>query len=201
LQPFDLAQAAVLFLAPLVRHSLENRHDRKQLAGSRLRLFLQQLKSSQEPRHISATNRMLRHLRPAAGDKDVISHVPQLTQEGVRRKFQEITAPVMAKSAEDTMFYRYSRFIALNEVGGDPGRFGIDAEEFHKHFLQRARNWPHTMLATSTHDAKRAEDARARLLALTGTAEEWHGMLTDWPDSFGKHSKLDRRELYFLRSR
>jgi (1->4)-alpha-D-glucan 1-alpha-D-glucosylmutase len=123
---------------------------------------------------------------------------PQSLQRRFRRKFQEITARVMAKSAEDTMFYRYNRFIALNEVGGDPGRFGIDAEEFHSRFAQRARNWPHAMLATSTHDTKRAEDARARLLALTGMAEEWHAMLTDWPNLFGKAADLDRSELYLL---
>lgn len=122
----------------------------------------------------------------------------QPQQERIRRKFQAITAPVMAKTAEDTMFYRYSRFIALNEVGGDPGRFGIDAEEFHKHFLQRVRDWPHTMLATSTHDTKRAEDARARLLALSGMGEEWQALLKHWPDLSGTAANLDRSELYFL---
>ena len=79
------------------------------------------------------------------------------------------------------MFYRYSRLIALNEVGGDPGRFGADANDFHARFAQRTRNWPHAMLASSTHDTKRAEDARARLLALTGMAEDWHAMLSDRP--------------------
>jgi (1->4)-alpha-D-glucan 1-alpha-D-glucosylmutase len=121
----------------------------------------------------------------------------QPLQERIRRKFQEITAPVMAKAAEDTMFYRYNRFIALNEVGGDPGRFSISAEDFHQHSAQRARKWPHAMLATSTHDTKRAEDARARLLALTGMAEEWQAMLKDWPNSFGS-ANLDRGELYLL---
>ena len=115
-----------------------------------------------------------------------------------RRKFQEITAPVMAKSAEDTMFYRYSRLIALNEVGGDPGRFGADANDFHARFAQRTRNWPHAMLASSTHDTKRAEDARARLLALTGMAEDWHAMLSDRPYLFGEAATLDRNELYLL---
>jgi (1->4)-alpha-D-glucan 1-alpha-D-glucosylmutase len=123
---------------------------------------------------------------------------PPSLQKRVRRRFQEITAAVMAKSAEDTMFYRYSRFVALNEVGGDPGRFGIDADEFHASAAQRARNWPHALLATSTHDAKRAEDARARLLALTSMADEWDAMLTDWPDSFVKPANLDRSELYLL---
>jgi (1->4)-alpha-D-glucan 1-alpha-D-glucosylmutase len=123
---------------------------------------------------------------------------PQSFQQLFRRKFQQVTAPVMAKSAEDTMFYRYNRFIALNEVGGDPGRFGIDAEEFHARFAQRARNWPHTMLASSTHDTKRAEDARARLLALTGMADEWRAMLTDWPNLFVKADNLGRGELYLL---
>jgi len=123
---------------------------------------------------------------------------PESLQWRFRRKFQEITAPVMAKSAEDTMFYRYSRFIALNEVGGDPGRFGTDAEEFHARFAQRTRNWPHAMLASSTHDTKRAEDARARLLALTGMAEDWHAMLSDWPHLFAEAATLDRNELYLL---
>jgi (1->4)-alpha-D-glucan 1-alpha-D-glucosylmutase len=126
------------------------------------------------------------------------SMFPQPLQERIRRKFQEIAVAVMAKAAEDTVFYRYSRFITLNEVGGDPGRFGIDAEELHQHFLQRARNWPHAMLGTSTHDTKRAEDARARLLALTDMAAEWRAMLEDWPDSFIKPANLDRGELYFL---
>jgi (1->4)-alpha-D-glucan 1-alpha-D-glucosylmutase len=123
---------------------------------------------------------------------------PQSLQQRVRQKFQEITSAIMAKSAEDTMFYRYSRFIALNEVGADPSRFGIDAEEFHQHFVYQARNWPHALLATSTHDTKRAEDARSRLLALTGMAEEWNAMLTDWPDSFIRPANLDRGELYLL---
>ena len=123
---------------------------------------------------------------------------PESLQWRFRRKFQEITAPVMAKSAEDTMFYRYSRLIALNEVGGDPGRFGADAKDFHARFAQRTRNWPHAMLASSTHDTKRAEDARARLLALTGMAEDWHAMLSDRPYLFGEAATLDRNELYLL---
>jgi (1->4)-alpha-D-glucan 1-alpha-D-glucosylmutase len=81
---------------------------------------------------------------------------------------------------------------------GSAGAVGIGAEEFHQDFARRARNWPHAMLASSTHDTKRAEDVRARLLALTGMAEEWDALLADWPDSLIKPANLDRGELYFL---
>ena len=80
-----------------------------------------------------------------------------------RRRFQQLTGPVMAKGLEDTLFYRYAPLLARNEVGGDPGSFGVTAEEFHAANAKRAREWPHTMIATATHDTKRGEDARARL--------------------------------------
>ena len=71
--------------------------------------------------------------------------------------------PVMAKGVEDTAFYVYNRLVSLNEVGGDPGEFGFPPARFHKASAHRARHWPHTMLATSTHDNKRSEDVRARI--------------------------------------
>src|SRR5205809_4193290 len=82
-------------------------------------------------------------------------------------KFQQTTAPVMAKGLEDTVFYIYNRLIALNEVGGEPQQFGISIEAFHERNLYRQRNWPATLLATSTHDTKRSEDVRARMLAIS----------------------------------
>ncbi|MGO8855114.1 MAG: malto-oligosyltrehalose synthase [Steroidobacteraceae bacterium] len=88
-------------------------------------------------------------------------------------RLQQYSGPVMAKGLEDTAFYRYQRFIALNEVGGAPERFGISLAAFHKANAQRAHSWPHAMLATSTHDTKRGEDARARLAALSELPEEW----------------------------
>ncbi|MEZ0170145.1 malto-oligosyltrehalose synthase [Microvirga sp. TS319] len=99
-----------------------------------------------------------------------------------RRRFQQLTGPVMAKSLEDTLFYRYGRLIALNEVGGDPGHFGITPRAFHEANADRALNWPHSMVGTATHDTKRGEDARARLIALSEMPEEWERTLRLWRD-------------------
>ena len=88
-------------------------------------------------------------------------------------RFQQTTPPVMAKGVEDTAFYRYLRLLALNEVGGDPGRFGSSLEAFHARQAERARRFPRGLLVTQTHDTKRSGDARARIGALAGMAEEW----------------------------
>ncbi|TDR89747.1 malto-oligosyltrehalose synthase [Enterovirga rhinocerotis] len=97
-----------------------------------------------------------------------------------RRRFQQLTGPVMAKSLEDTLFYRYARLIALNEVGGDPAHFGVSIERFHAENAERARLWPDAMIATATHDTKRGEDARARLAALSEVPEDWEAALAEW---------------------
>src|SRR5260370_31701267 len=78
----------------------------------------------------------------------------------------------MAKGLEDTAFYRYNRFVALNEVGGHPDRFGVTLAAFHRANTQRAEHWPHSMLGTSTHDTKRGEDTRARPAVLSEMPEE-----------------------------
>jgi (1->4)-alpha-D-glucan 1-alpha-D-glucosylmutase len=104
-----------------------------------------------------------------------------------RRRFQQLTGPVMAKSLEDTLFYRYGRLIALNEVGGDPAHFGVPPEAFHEANAARARAWPHTMIATATHDTKRGEDARARLLALSEMPDEWARALDLWRETISPH--------------
>src|SRR6185503_18662284 len=85
-------------------------------------------------------------------------------------RFQQFTAPVVAKGDEDTAFYRYHRLISLNEVGNDPREFGYSLKAFHAASEDRARNWAHTMIASSTHDTKRSEDARARLGVLSEMA-------------------------------
>ncbi|KAA2238204.1 malto-oligosyltrehalose synthase [Salinarimonas soli] len=90
-----------------------------------------------------------------------------------RRRFQQLTGPVMAKSLEDTLFYRFVRLVPLNEVGGDPGHFGLSLADFHKANAERARDWPYAMIATATHDTKRGEDARARLYALSEMPDAW----------------------------
>src|SRR6185437_11072525 len=82
-------------------------------------------------------------------------------------KVQQFTGPMMAKSLEDTAFYRYHRLLALNEVGGDPAARALSVPQFHESMRERAHDWPHGMTATATHDTKRGEDARARLTALS----------------------------------
>ncbi|KQP33356.1 4-alpha-glucanotransferase [Methylobacterium sp. Leaf102] len=104
-----------------------------------------------------------------------------------RRRFQQLTGPVMAKSLEDTLFYRFSELLALNEVGGDPGEYGIDAEHFHALQAARARDWPNAMIATATHDTKRGEDARSRLLALSEMPGDWAEAWTTWRELAGPH--------------
>ena len=95
-------------------------------------------------------------------------------------KFQQTTGPVMAKGLEDTVFYIYNRLCALNEVGGEPQQFGISVEVFHEGNLDRQRDWPATLLTTSTHDTKRSEDVRARMVAISEIPELWRRSLQRW---------------------
>jgi (1->4)-alpha-D-glucan 1-alpha-D-glucosylmutase len=95
-------------------------------------------------------------------------------------KVQQFTGPMMAKSLEDTAFYRYHRLLALNEVGGDPAAAGLSASEFHRRMGERAAQAPHGLTATATHDTKRGEDARMRVLALAELSDEWIGAVTEW---------------------
>ncbi|MBV9422577.1 MAG: malto-oligosyltrehalose synthase, partial [Solirubrobacterales bacterium] len=88
-------------------------------------------------------------------------------------RFQQTTPAVMAKGVEDTAFYRYGRLIALNEVGGDPSRFGLGVDAFHAANLERAERFPQSLLTTQTHDAKRSADVRARIAVLSSMTEEW----------------------------
>ena len=107
--------------------------------------------------------------------RDLPARTPALAAQ-VRhfaRKFQQLSSPVMAKGVEDTAFYRYVRLASLNDVGGDPSEFGFPVARFHRASAHRARYWPHTMLATSTHDNKRSEDVRARIDALTEMPAGW----------------------------
>jgi (1->4)-alpha-D-glucan 1-alpha-D-glucosylmutase len=100
-------------------------------------------------------------------------------------RFQQTTGPVMAKGVEDTAFYRYSRLLALNEVGGDPGRFGLSLEAFHEGQVKRRHN---SLLTTFTHDTKHSADVRARLAALTWIPDEWAQLVravgADGPDEY-----------------
>ena len=95
-------------------------------------------------------------------------------------KFQQYTGPIMAKGLEDTVFYIFNRLAALNEVGGEPQQFGISVATFHQRNLERQRDWPATLLATSTHDTKRSEDVRARMVAISEVPDLWRHSLAGW---------------------
>jgi (1->4)-alpha-D-glucan 1-alpha-D-glucosylmutase len=95
-------------------------------------------------------------------------------------RFQQTSPPVTAKGVEDTAFYRYNRLLALNEVGGDPSRFGMSVADFHAGNVERARRFPRGLLITQTHDTKRSGDVRARIGALAGMAAEWRDHVLRW---------------------
>jgi (1->4)-alpha-D-glucan 1-alpha-D-glucosylmutase len=107
------------------------------------------------------------------------------------RKFQQVTSPVTAKGVEDTAFYRYYRLLSLNEVGGDPRRFGASNASVHQANLDRVKSWPTAMLATSTHDTKRSEDVRARMVVLSELPDFWRKHLGRWD----RLNRLRRREV------
>ena len=102
-------------------------------------------------------------------------------------RFQQVTGPVMAKGVEDTTFYNFNRLVALNEVGGNPGRFGVAPEEFHDGNEHVARHWPGTLLATSTHDTKRSEDTRARIALLSEIPTRFAAAVSDWSQMGDRH--------------
>ncbi len=120
-------------------------------------------------------------------------------------RFQQFTSPVMAKGFEDTALYRYHRLTGLNEVGGDPRRFGLSVTAFHAANMQRAEHWPHSMLTTATHDTKRGEDMRARLSALSEMPWEWSRAVRRWARLNRSHKQEtegdaapDRNDEYLL---
>jgi (1->4)-alpha-D-glucan 1-alpha-D-glucosylmutase len=107
-------------------------------------------------------------------------------------RFQQTTGPVMAKGVEDTAFYRWHRFVALNEVGGNPERMGVAPDDFHAYARRLQRAWPATMTTLSTHDTKRSEDVRARLAAAAELTAEWAESARAWMDGCARHRAGDR---------
>jgi (1->4)-alpha-D-glucan 1-alpha-D-glucosylmutase len=101
-------------------------------------------------------------------------------------KFQQVTSPVTAKGIEDTALYIYNRLVSLNEVGGEPDRFGVPPGDLHAWMRTRAHRWPHGLSTTSTHDTKRSEDVRARLNVLS----ELPGA---WKQAIGRWARLNRK--------
>jgi len=116
-------------------------------------------------------------------------------------RFQQLTGPVTAKGIEDTAFYCFNRFVSLNEVGGNPARFGVSVEDFHHAVTEAADHHPHAMLATSTHDTKRSEDVRARLALLSEIPVRWAKAVRRWStlnEPYRLENVPDRNTEYFL---
>ncbi|ASL15857.1 malto-oligosyltrehalose synthase [Mycobacterium intracellulare] len=95
-------------------------------------------------------------------------------------RLQQLCGAVTAKSVEDCLFYRDARLVSLNEVGGEPHRFGVGAAEFHHSAASRARLWPQTMTTLTTHDTKRGEDVRARIGVLSQVPSLWAEFVARW---------------------
>ena len=120
-------------------------------------------------------------------------------------RFQQVTGPVMAKGLEDTVFYVYNQLVSLNEVGGNPERFGTPLDAFHGQNIERTQFWPYGLITTSTHDSKRSEDVRARLNVLSEIPQEWRKCLMRWRQINRRKKTLvegqwvpDRNEEYLL---
>ncbi|MDD1751066.1 MAG: malto-oligosyltrehalose synthase [Methanothrix sp.] len=120
-------------------------------------------------------------------------------------RLQQFSGPLMAKGIEDTALYSYFGLLSLNEVGGNPGSAGTSLDEFHRFNRHRSESWPHSMNATSTHDTKRGEDARARINVLSELPEIWSGQIDAWSRiNEGKKEKVmgrdvpDKNDEYFL---
>ena len=120
-------------------------------------------------------------------------------------KFQQVTAPAMAKGLEDTTFYVYNRLVSLNEVGGEPSRFGLSPDSLHRWSADRAARIPFALTALSTHDTKRSEDVRARIDVLSEVPDLWFQAVERWSALNARHRARiedqdvpDRNEEYFF---
>ena len=120
-------------------------------------------------------------------------------------KFQQVTAPVTAKGIEDTAFYIYNRLVSLNEVGGEPDRYGVSPAALHQYNADRQGKWPYAFSPLSTHDTKRSEDVRARINVLSELPDEWSACVQRWSEMNSRHKRKagdleapDHNEEYLL---
>jgi (1->4)-alpha-D-glucan 1-alpha-D-glucosylmutase len=137
----------------------------------------------------------------AAGLPESLARVLLLEERGwdaFVTRFQQTTPAIMAKGVEDTAFYRYARLLALNDVGGDPSRFGLSVEAFHQGNRERAERFPRNLLVTQTHDTKRSGDVRARIGALAGMADDWAAHVRRWIEACATIPGPDAVERYFI---
>jgi len=158
--------------------------------------------------HVAVTVARVRERRPDI-DPELMTFIGELLMLGhpgeaeadFAVRFAQVSSPVMAKGVEDTAFYRYQPLISLNEVGGDPGRFGGPVEDFHRAMAHAARRWPEAMLTLSTHDTKRSGDVRARINLLSELPAAWERACTAWARGNERHKRdgwPDRNAEYLL---
>ena len=126
-------------------------------------------------------------LRRRSGSAPGLPSTPGEAEAELVYRFQQVTAPVMAKGVEDTAFYTYVPLASLNEVGGSPGQWSVSVAEFHRRTAEAQRDWPESMLGTSTHDTKRSEDVRARLHLLSEVPDGWGDAVRRWVKANGRH--------------
>ncbi|MEU5906932.1 malto-oligosyltrehalose synthase [Micromonospora sp. NPDC047467] len=132
-------------------------------------------------RHLAAARSEAGRRRPdLAGALDAVTRRLRDPDDELARRFPQFTGAVMAKGVEDTAFYRWTRFVALNEVGGSPAHFGVPPAEFHRFAAARQVRWPASMTTVSTHDTKRGEDVRARLAVLSELPGRWAEQVSAW---------------------
>lgn len=132
-------------------------------------------------RHLAAARAEAGRRRPdLTGVLDALTRRLRDPDDELACRFPQFTGAVMAKGVEDTAFYRWSRFVALNEVGGSPAHFGTPPAEFHRFAAARHVRWPAAMTTLSTHDTKRSEDVRARLAVLSELPDRWAGLVAGW---------------------
>ena len=132
-------------------------------------------------RHLAAARAEAGRRRPdLAATLDAVTARLRDPEHELAGRFPQFTGAVMAKGVEDTAYYRWSRFVALNEVGGSPAHFGVPPAEFHRFAAARQVRWPASMTTLSTHDTKRGEDVRARLAVLSELPDRWADQVSDW---------------------
>jgi (1->4)-alpha-D-glucan 1-alpha-D-glucosylmutase len=136
--------------------------------------FFREVMFPRDPGDVNAGGPDRRGGYPPADDKEAAERLR------FAMKFQQYTGPLQAKGIEDTAFYRHNVLVSLNEVGGDPSRFGVSAGEFHEINQLRRQEWPYEMIATGTHDTKLGEDVRARIDVLSELPDEWEREVAKW---------------------